>query len=96
MNDNVNMTNANALVTTDNWGIFYHTVNDVLHRTDGPAIEWPNGVEEWYYNGERHREDGPAFVCPDYIDGETVWYWHGVEVDKLTHLLLRTQGKTNI
>lgn len=32
----------------------------ILHRTDGPAIVWEDGDEEWYQNGELHRMDGPA------------------------------------
>jgi len=31
-----------------------------LHREDGPAIEWADGVKEWYWAGQRHREDGIA------------------------------------
>ena len=27
--------------------------NDKLHRTDGPAVEEPNGFKEWWLNGER-------------------------------------------
>ncbi len=25
--------------------------NGLLHRDDGPAIEWPNGKKEWIQNG---------------------------------------------
>lgn len=32
----------------------------ILHSTDGPAIIWGDGDEEWYQNGELHRMDGPA------------------------------------
>ena len=35
-------------------------VDGVLHREDGPAVEYANGDKEWYFNGKRHREDGPA------------------------------------
>lgn len=35
----------------------------LLHRTDGPAIEFCNGNREWLIYGEHHREDGPAIIC---------------------------------
>jgi hypothetical protein len=27
--------------------------NNKLHRTDGPAIEYSNGTNEWWYEGEK-------------------------------------------
>jgi hypothetical protein len=47
----------------------------VLHRTDGPAIEWPNGDKEWFVDGKLHRIDGPAIECADgckewFVDGK--------------------------
>jgi len=32
----------------------------ILHREDGPAIEYADGYKGWYLNNELHREDGPA------------------------------------
>ena len=26
--------------------------NDILHRTDGPAIECPGGINSWWLNGK--------------------------------------------
>ena len=43
----------------------------ILHREDGPAIEWANGYKAWYLNGELHREDGPA---AEWADGSKAWY----------------------
>ena len=45
-----------------------------LHRTDGPAIVYPYGGQEWYRNGLRHRTDDPAIewgcgACEWWIDG---------------------------
>ena len=40
--------------------------NGLLHREDGPAIEWADGGKEWYINDKLHREDGPAV---EYSDG---------------------------
>jgi len=34
----------------------------IIHREDGPAIEWDEGDEEWIVNGKLHREDGPALT----------------------------------
>ena len=45
-----------------------------LHRTDGPALECPNGDKVWYQHGELHRVDGPAI---ERADGGTDWYQHG-------------------
>jgi len=42
----------------------------ILHRLDGPAIEWANGYKAWYINGQRHREDGPAFES---ANGDKYW-----------------------
>ena len=50
-------------------------MNDKLHRTDGPAIEYADGYKEWYLNGELHREDGPAI---EYASGDKEWYLSNV------------------
>ena len=34
--------------------------DNVLHRTDGPAVEWGDGTKRWFLNGKLHRTDGPA------------------------------------
>jgi len=44
------------------------------HRTDGPAVEWPNGTKEWWLNGKRHRTDGPAV---EWSTGSKAWYLNG-------------------
>jgi hypothetical protein len=49
-------------------------LNDKLHRTDGPAVEWTNGYKAWYLNGKRHREDGPAI---EWSTGAKFWYING-------------------
>ncbi len=46
----------------------------LLHRTDGPAVEYPEG-EEWWINGKLHREgDLPAVDLPKLKK----WYKNGV------------------
>ena len=48
--------------------------NGVLHRDDGPAIEWNNGDKCWYQNGKLHRTDGPA---EEWATGSKAWYQNG-------------------
>lgn len=48
--------------------------NGLLHRDDGPAVIYSNGMRYWYRNGERHRDDGPAIICPN---GSCHWYRNG-------------------
>ena len=47
----------------------------ILHREDGPSIEYANGDKYWFLNGKLHREDGPAV---EYNGGYKVWYLDGV------------------
>lgn len=56
------------------------TIDDVLHREDGPAISYPDGDSCWYLNGKLHRVGGPA------VDGamDKFWYIHGeIQLDKM-------------
>ena len=46
----------------------------ILHREDGPAIEYDNGTKYWCINNKLHREDGPAVV---YSCGYNSWYING-------------------
>ncbi len=46
-------------------------LNGVLHREDGPAVEYSDGTCQWWVNGNLHREDGPAI---EYADGGKEWY----------------------
>jgi hypothetical protein len=52
-----------------------------LHCIDGPAIEFSNGIKQWWINGNIHRLDGPAFITPAY----DVWYINGFDVDTDIH-----------
>ena len=45
----------------------------ILHRTDGPALEWSDG-KVWYQDGQYHRTDGPAI---EYSTGYKNWYQNG-------------------
>jgi hypothetical protein len=48
----------------------------ILHRLDGPAVEWSNGDKVWWVNGKKHRLDGPA-VEGEGVDGIKSWYVDG-------------------
>lgn len=47
--------------------------NGLLHREDGPAIEWADGGKSWWLNGKRHREDGPAMDLSNHKE----WWING-------------------
>ena len=53
----------------------YYNTNGELHRTDGPAVEWSNGVKFWYHNDRLHRTDGPAV---EWANGHNEWWINGV------------------
>lgn len=54
----------------------------VLHREDGPAVEFTSGFKEYHVSGKLHREDGPAFeyVGTD-IDYKS-WWLKGVRLSE--------------
>ena len=62
-------------VEVSNGGFKFWYLNDLLHREDGPAVEYPSGLKCWYLNGNLHREDGPAL---EHADGLKVWYLNGI------------------
>ena len=64
--------------TYSNGVVVYKTDNDILHRTDGPAMKWPNGDYYWYKDGKLHRTDGPAWQ----VGAMAKWYFDGVEVSQ--------------
>jgi hypothetical protein len=47
---------------------------NMLHRTDGPAVEYAGGDKFWYVDGQLHRLDGPAF---EWSNGSKEWYVDG-------------------
>ena len=61
-------------VKVDNNGN-YHWHKDakckVLHREDGPAVEYASGAKSWYQNNTLHRIDGPAV---ERADGVKEWW----------------------
>ena len=65
---------TNKYYYSDGSILHYRIHNKVLHRTDGPAVEWDNGGKLWYFNDKPHRIGGPAveFTC-----GDKYWYVNG-------------------
>jgi hypothetical protein len=55
---------------TKQWYKWYK--DDLLHRTDGPALVCSDGYEAWYFEGQLHRTDGPAII---HSDGSKLWYF---------------------
>ena len=53
---------------------YYKKGTYILHREDGPAIEWWDGSKSWYINGFLHRTNGPAVKCKN---GSEAWYING-------------------
>ncbi len=51
----------------------------VLHRKDGPAVEYANGSTLWYIENQLHREDGPAITG---IDLYKSWYINGKKLSE--------------
>lgn len=43
----------------------YRDLGGRLHRSQGPAIFFRNGAEEYWVKGRLHRIDGPAIVHPN-------------------------------
>jgi len=58
----------------DDGTVMYFNRYGNFRRTDGPAVAWADGTNEWWVNGERHRIDWPAIVR---WDGTRGWYVNG-------------------
>ncbi len=62
-----------TVIVKDRDSIRYYK-NGLLHREDGPAVEYANSTKYWHNNGKIHREDGPAIEC---VNGDKFWYKNG-------------------
>ena len=61
-------------IKINEYGTKSYFVNNVLHRENGPAVEYEDRYKAWYKNGLRHRQDGPAI---EYPSGAKRWYLNG-------------------
>ncbi len=52
----------------------WRTAFGKVHRTDGPAVIYPDGSQEWWQHGVLHRVDGPAVIR---ADGRQYWLQFG-------------------
>jgi hypothetical protein len=57
----------------DEYGTKLWYKDDLLHRTDGPAVIGFNGYEFWHFEGKPHRADGPAAIYA----GIEEWWFEG-------------------
>jgi hypothetical protein len=66
-------------ILTNKFGTKYYFKDKamtILHREDGPAIEYDSGTKAWWLNGKLHRDDGPAV---EWKSGAKAWYLNGLE-----------------
>ena len=65
-------------IEVDGYGnrLYYNSAG-LLHRDDGPAIEYPDGSKSWCQNGRLHRIDSPAV---EWWNGDKAWYINGEEL----------------
>ena len=75
-------------------------LNDLFHRTDGPAIIYyrPDGTveyEQWCLHGKLHRADGPAYTSywPDGTVRYEQWCLLGKTLTEEQHVAQTQQGK---
>jgi hypothetical protein len=55
-------------------GVKEWRLNNLLHREDGPAVEYSFGTKLYFLNGQLHRVDGPAI---EWRDGTKHWCLNG-------------------
>jgi len=65
---------SNKFYYNDGSVLDFYDNSKILHRVDGPAIEYADGDTSWYVNGKRHRVDGPAV---EYANGSKFWWIDG-------------------
>ena len=73
---------SGSVITQPDGVVVYLNAAGKPHRTDGPAIVYPDGNLRWCRNGVYHRTDGPAIVYPN---GMRAWYLYGVAMVEDEH-----------
>jgi len=58
---------------------FWENENGLLHREDGPAIEWASGIKEWFVEGKRHRENEAAY---EGLNGYKLYWLNGKKIEE--------------
>jgi len=61
-------------IEKDAFGSIFYYLNNLLHRDDGPAVEYFDGTKCWFKNDKLHRDNGPAI---EYANGTKEWYKNG-------------------
>ena len=69
-------------IQKDNIATYYYKDEAclILHREDGPAIDYKNGYKAWFLNGKCHRDDGPAV---EYRFGTKEWWLNNVKYSEI-------------
>jgi len=65
---------AEQYIYIDKYGNKYYFKDKemtMVHRLDGPAIEYSNGNKYWFVDDKCHRLDGPAI---EWSNGTKLWY----------------------
>lgn len=76
--------------TKSTHGTDWYDSGGKLHRVDGPARIYDDGVLCWYRHGKLHRSDGPAIVRPN---GSYEWRRHG-KIHRIGGPALEYEGTT--
>lgn len=66
---------------------YYKKGTKIVHRENGPAVEWWSGGKAYWINGKKHRLDGPAVIR---FNNEVEWWIEGerlsLEKEKLLNI----------
>ena len=60
----------------------WETEEGLIHREDGPAVEFDSGTKYWLVNGLLHRLDGPAVELDS---GHKEWWIEGRKYSDLEY-----------
>lgn len=71
----------------------YWYKNKVIHRYNGPAMEYADGTKKWMLFGRFHRLDGPAEV---YADGREEYWVNGLYYDNYLEYLVAVAQFDNV
>lgn len=75
--------NGPAVISEDGKHFQYY-YKGLLHREDGPAVDFPNHKQYWIH-GKLHNQNGPAIIHNFKIEK---YFYHGLECSKEVHAIL--------